>query len=185
MGAGVHEPANQRGQVKAAVDPVLRLGEVAVAVLGEIEVMTDASDRGLGVGDEGVDPTERLQLAGLALPDDDRAVAGDLAPAPLKLASPSVTRCTVGCRAAFAQRARVSLLRLSTASKRACRGCLSSLSSTAATKTDLFSDPRQGLPECMPPRTASSAKTTPCSRRADSRRAMASSSLCLTRHAVL
>jgi hypothetical protein len=56
----VYETADQKGQIEAAIDPVLRLGEVAVAVLVEVEMVAGAGDGGLGVGDEGVDPAERL-----------------------------------------------------------------------------------------------------------------------------
>lgn len=51
-----------------------------MAVLVELEVVIGAGDRGLGVGDEGVDPAEGLQLAGLAIADDDGAMCADLGP---------------------------------------------------------------------------------------------------------
>ena len=60
------------------VDAILRLGQVAVAVLGEVEVVIRPADRRLEVGDEEVDPAERLQLTGLAFANDDRAMRGDL-----------------------------------------------------------------------------------------------------------
>ena len=58
---GVHELPDQRGQVETAIDPVLRLGKIAVAVLGKIEVVVSTCDRGLGIGDEDVDPVQWLQ----------------------------------------------------------------------------------------------------------------------------
>ena len=77
--ASLREAAEQRGQVESAIDAALLLGQVAVAVLGKFELVVSAGDGGLGVGDEGIDPTERLQLAGLMLDDDDRDLgAGDV-----------------------------------------------------------------------------------------------------------
>ena len=70
----MHEPSNQRREVEPAVDAVLGLGQVALAILVEIEMMVGAVDRRLDVGDKGIDPAERLQVAGLALADDDRTV---------------------------------------------------------------------------------------------------------------
>ena len=49
-----------------------------MTVLAEIEVVNCPMDRGLDVGDEGVDPAERLPFAGLALAIDDCPVLGDL-----------------------------------------------------------------------------------------------------------
>ncbi len=60
------------------VYPVLRLGKIAVAVLVEVKMMVGAGDGGLGVGYEGVDPPDRLQVAGLPVSDNDRAVGSNL-----------------------------------------------------------------------------------------------------------
>ena len=49
---------NHGVQIEVAVDAVLCLGEIARRVLVELEVMVGATDRGLGVGNEGADPLE-------------------------------------------------------------------------------------------------------------------------------
>jgi hypothetical protein len=76
--AGVHEAPNQGGQVDAPVYAALRFGQIAVAVLAEIEVVASASNGGLDVGNEDVDPAERSQLTGVALTGDDCTVGGNL-----------------------------------------------------------------------------------------------------------
>ena len=54
------------------------LGKGAVGVFVEVEMVVGAGDGGLGVGNEGVDPTERLQTVRFMVSDDDRRVRCDL-----------------------------------------------------------------------------------------------------------
>jgi hypothetical protein len=54
----VEESPDQRGQIEPAIDAILRLAEVTRQVLVDIEVVVCASDRGLEVGDDGIDPAE-------------------------------------------------------------------------------------------------------------------------------
>ena len=48
----MHQASDQGMQVETSIDPVLRLGEVAMAVLGEADVVVGAADGGLDVSDE-------------------------------------------------------------------------------------------------------------------------------------
>lgn len=52
---------------EAAVNALLHLGEVAVAVLGEVEIIVYCGDRGLRVVDKDSDPTQRFELGGVEL----------------------------------------------------------------------------------------------------------------------
>ncbi len=56
-------------QFESPIDTVLRLGQVAMAVLVEIEFMVGVVDRRLDVGNKGVDPAERLEIPGFARGD--------------------------------------------------------------------------------------------------------------------
>ena len=60
--------------IEAAIDAEMRLGKIAVEVLGEAEMVIGPDDGGLGVGDEGVDPAVLLKFAEFLVTDDDRAV---------------------------------------------------------------------------------------------------------------
>jgi hypothetical protein len=73
--------AEDGAQVVAPVEPELHLGQVAVGVLGELDGVVRAGERGLHVADEGVDGLELVvEDAGLAAAGDltvvDRASAG-------------------------------------------------------------------------------------------------------------
>jgi len=61
--------------VEAAVEPVLELSEVSVGVLGELDGMVGAGDRGLQVSLSGADGVEpRTGCTGVAGADDDAVV---------------------------------------------------------------------------------------------------------------
>ncbi len=72
------ESPDQRGPIQAAPDAIRRLGEVARRVLPDIDMVIGAPDRGLKVGDDGIDPAERSDLAGSERTDHDRPVGGDV-----------------------------------------------------------------------------------------------------------
>jgi hypothetical protein len=55
------ESPNQREQIEAAVRSILCLGEVALQVLVDIDVVIGAPDRGFEVGDDGIDPAVLTQ----------------------------------------------------------------------------------------------------------------------------
>jgi hypothetical protein len=75
-GTGVQQAADEGVQVEAAVDAILGLAEKAARVLVEIEMLVGPTSRGFAVGDEGVDPTAGLQVAGSARGDDNGTVGG-------------------------------------------------------------------------------------------------------------
>jgi len=54
--------------------------KIAVAVFVSGEIRQGVGDGGIDVGDEGIDLTEQLQIPGLKVADDDRAVRSDLGP---------------------------------------------------------------------------------------------------------
>lgn len=62
----MHQPPDQGAQIEAAIDAVLGFGEVTTAVLIDIELMIRPAQGRFAVGDEGIDPAEWIQLAGLA-----------------------------------------------------------------------------------------------------------------------
>jgi len=73
-GAGPQQAIDEGAELETQVDSVLRFGKVTCPVLLEIELIVSAMDRGLEVGNEGVDPFEHPQVAGLAWTDDDGAM---------------------------------------------------------------------------------------------------------------
>ena len=77
-GAGMLELPDQGVQIEAAVDAVLGLGQITVAVIAEVEMMIRAADGRFAVGNEGIDPTKRLQITGFARADDDSSVGRNL-----------------------------------------------------------------------------------------------------------
>jgi len=54
---------NSRGKFESAVDAVSRFGQIMTPVLLENEVIVGPMDRCLNVGDEGIGPAERFQVA--------------------------------------------------------------------------------------------------------------------------
>lgn len=54
----MHQASDQGMQVETSIDPVLGFGEVAMAVLGEADMVVGAADGGLEIGNEGVDPLD-------------------------------------------------------------------------------------------------------------------------------
>lgn len=49
----MQQAPDQRVQVEATVDALLRLGQVAARVLAELELVVSAADRRLQIGDAG------------------------------------------------------------------------------------------------------------------------------------
>ena len=76
-GAGHDQAVDQRVQVKAAIDAVLGLGQVAPPVFMDIDVVVGPANGGLEIGDDGVHPPEGIKIAGLAGADHDRPIVGD------------------------------------------------------------------------------------------------------------
>lgn len=69
------EPRNHGSEVEPAVESVLDLGEVAMAVLPKSEGVMGSGECRLEVAEQGIKPLEGLDLAaGLALPAEDGAV---------------------------------------------------------------------------------------------------------------
>ena len=77
-GTGLDQAPDQRGQMEMPVDPALRFGGPATAVRTGVDGVIAAAHRRLDVCGGDVHPAERLQFAGPALADDDRAIAADL-----------------------------------------------------------------------------------------------------------
>jgi len=74
--AGMQEPIDQSVQIETAVDPVLGLGEVAGAVLVDVDMGVGTAYRGLEVADDGVDPLEDAQFARFAGANRDGGILG-------------------------------------------------------------------------------------------------------------
>ena len=89
------------------VDPVLRLGQVTAAVFDEIEVMVGLGDGRLEIGDEGVAERNGPSLLDFRSPTVIAPWATTCAPAAVKLAKPSVTKCASRSSAEVANLAKV------------------------------------------------------------------------------
>jgi hypothetical protein len=65
---------HQLRQIKPTVKPVGKGAQVAIRVLGEVEVLASAVDLGAPVTQDGVDPGELRQVSGFALDHHNEAV---------------------------------------------------------------------------------------------------------------
>lgn len=142
----MNEASDQGRQVEAAIDAVLCLGQVAMAIFGEVDVVVGPADRRLEIGDEGVDPAKRLQIARLARADDDRAVLGNDGAGRGEASEAVGDQVHVGMQGALSPCGQRRPLEVIDGVEAYVPRMASVLSSTAAMNGDLFCEPRPGLP---------------------------------------